>query len=156
MLHCKRVQDDPTDDPLDSPFSLLPALEDGYFSDIKITASNGKQFEVHSSITQLLGSDIPWRTDPPPFSGLSEDVVGTILLYLYAECLPDNLTEGTTKQVIKAASQYASLGKLVNMCQMYLKNMALKQRNYIYSIYFLCMINFRLHCINILFYLLQK
>lgn len=128
MLHCKRVQEDPNEENFDSRFSLLPALEDGYFSDIKLVASNNKEFKVHSCITQLLGNDIPWQASPPPFAGLSEDVLGTILLYIYAECLPENLTEATAKQVIKAASQYQSLGKLVNMCQIYLKNMALKQR----------------------------
>lgn len=128
MLHCKRIQEDPNEENFDSPFSLLPALEDGYFADIKITASNNKEFKIHSCITQLLGNDIPWQATPHPFTGLSEDVLGTILLYIYAECLPENLTENTAKQVIKTAAQYPSLGKLVNMCQMYLKNMALKQR----------------------------
>lgn len=130
MLHCKRVQEDPSEENFDSPFSLLPALEDGYFSDIKLVASNNKEFKIHSCITQLLGSDIPWQANPPPFAGLPEDVLGTILLYFYAECLPENLSEATAKQVIKAASQYTSLGKLVNMCQIYLKNMALKQRKH--------------------------
>lgn len=128
MLHCKRIQEDPNEENFDSPFSLLPALEDGYFSDIKLVASNNKEFKIHLCITQLLGNDIPWQATPHPFTGLSEDVLGTILLYIYAECLPENLTENTAKQVIKAAAQYPSLGKLVNMCQMYLKNMALKQR----------------------------
>lgn len=130
MLHCKRVQEEPVEKNFDSRFSLLPALEDGYFSDIKLVASNNKEFMIHSCIIQLLGSDIPWQANPPPFTGLSEDALGTILLYIYAECLPENLSEGTAKQVIKAAAQYPCLAKLVDMCQVYLKNMALKQRKW--------------------------
>ncbi|KAF2897714.1 hypothetical protein ILUMI_08461 [Ignelater luminosus] len=128
MLHCKRIQEEPSEYTLNTTFSLLPALEDGYFGDIKITAANNKQFHVHSSIVQLLGNEIPWQSQPPPFSGLPEDVLGTIFNFLYAECLPDTLTESTARQVISVGAQYQSLAKLVNMCQLYLKNMALKQQ----------------------------
>lgn len=41
-LQCKRIVKNEPDNP-DSPFSLLPALEDGYFSDLTITAMNNKQ-----------------------------------------------------------------------------------------------------------------
>jgi hypothetical protein len=47
-LHCKRVAASDPDPPVDSSFSLLPALEDGYFSDLSITASNNKQVQVLS------------------------------------------------------------------------------------------------------------
>ncbi|KAK4876099.1 hypothetical protein RN001_012521 [Aquatica leii] len=128
MLHCKRIQEEPNDYALNTTFSLLPALEDGYFSDIKIIAANNKQFQIHSSIVQLLGSEIPWNSQPPPLSELPEDVIGTILNFLYAECLPENLTEATARQVIAFGAQYQSHTKLVNMCQLWLKNMALKQQ----------------------------
>lgn len=42
-LRCKRIPLEELEPLLDSPYSLLPALEDGYFSDINITATNGKQ-----------------------------------------------------------------------------------------------------------------
>jgi hypothetical protein len=44
-LQCKRVIASDPDPPIDSSFSLLPALEDGYFSDLSITASNNKQVQ---------------------------------------------------------------------------------------------------------------
>lgn len=130
MLHCKRVYEEPQDDTPNTTFSLLPALEDGYFSDIALRAANNKEFKVHSCIVQLLGNDIPWQAEPPPFFGVSEEVLGTILHFLYAECLPDNMTEATARQVIKVAAHYVSLAKLVSTCQIYLKNMALKQRKF--------------------------
>lgn len=83
---------------------------------------------MHSCILQLLGGEIDWNAHPNPFSSLPEEVLGTILYFLYAECLPDTLTEVTAKQVIEIASQHPCLLKLVNMCHVYLKNMALKQR----------------------------
>lgn len=49
---------------------------------------------------------------------------------MYAECLPGSLTENTARQVITVAQPYPCLAKLVGMCQLYLKNMALKQRKY--------------------------
>ncbi|KAG5890631.1 hypothetical protein JTB14_020335 [Gonioctena quinquepunctata] len=127
-LHCVRVNEEISANNYSTTFSLLPALEDGYFSDVTITASNKKQFKVHSSLLELQGDDIDWLSDPPPFSNISEDVVGTILHFLYAECLPDNLTEDTAREVITVVSPYKSLAKLVNNCQLYLKNMALKQQ----------------------------
>ncbi|KYB25250.1 uncharacterized protein LOC100141518 [Tribolium castaneum] len=128
MLHCKRIYEDATDKYHSIPFSLLPALEDGYFSDLTIVSSNKKQFKVHSTILKLQGCDIDWFADPCPFSNLPEDVLGTILHFLYAECLPENLTEVTTHQVLNAVSQYPCLNKLVSKCNLYLKNMALKQQ----------------------------
>lgn len=79
---------------------------------------------------ELQGEDIDWTSDPPPFSNIPEDVLGTILHFLYSECLPENLSEETACQVVIAATPYPSLSKLVNNCQLYLKNMALKQREY--------------------------
>lgn len=75
----------------------------------------------------MQGGEISWGLDCP-FSVLPEDVLGTILHYLYAECLPENLTETTAHQVISAVSSYPCLNKLVNKCNLYLKNQALKQR----------------------------
>ena len=50
-LHCKRVVASDPEPPVDSSFSLLPALEDGYFSDLSITASNNKQVSQFYSMT---------------------------------------------------------------------------------------------------------
>jgi hypothetical protein len=44
-LHCRRIKviAEPEVVPLDFPFSMLPALEEGFFSDVTITADNGKE-----------------------------------------------------------------------------------------------------------------
>jgi len=59
-----------------APFSLLPALEDGYFSDIEIVADNGRSFNVHSLILKISCPDLDWTSKPPPLTGLPEDVLG--------------------------------------------------------------------------------
>lgn len=43
MLKCKRVTDEPLEQNFNAPFALLPALEDGYFSDITIQSANNKE-----------------------------------------------------------------------------------------------------------------
>lgn len=136
MLYCKRVKEDPSDQDSSIPFSLLPALEDGYFSDIKIIAYNNKEFKVHSCIVQLHGRDIEWQSKPPPFTGLPEDVLGTILHFLYAECLPQSLDEDTAREVIAAVAPYQCLSKLINMCNIYLKNLELKMRKFKNTIFY--------------------
>lgn len=88
------------------------------------------QFAVHTCILQLSAPDLDWTVDPTPFSGLREDVLGTILHFLYAECLPANLTESTARQCISVAAGYPCLSPLSSLCHHYLRNMALKHRKY--------------------------
>ncbi|KAJ1530441.1 hypothetical protein ONE63_005346 [Megalurothrips usitatus] len=128
-LYCKRIPSEELEPQFDVPYSLLPALENGFFSDTTIAASNGKQFLVHSSILTLTMPEIDWRQPSTPFSGLPEDVVATVLHYLYAECLPSNLTENCARQVISCVSKVPSqsLLKLSDMCELYIKHIALKK-----------------------------
>ncbi|XP_017785530.1 PREDICTED: uncharacterized protein LOC108568763 isoform X2 [Nicrophorus vespilloides] len=128
VLDCKRIADICTDDGTNRPFSLLQALEEGYFSDLTLTAANLKQFKVHRCILRLLGGGINWDTVAPPFNGLSEIVISTILHFLYSESLPNVLDEITAHEVIQLTSPYVCLKKLVDTCRMYLKNTALKQQ----------------------------
>uniref|UniRef100_A0A1B6MP93 BTB domain-containing protein n=1 Tax=Graphocephala atropunctata TaxID=36148 RepID=A0A1B6MP93_9HEMI len=128
LLHCRRSTTSEPGAAMDATFSLLPALEDGYFSDLTIVASNDKKFAVHLCILQLSAPELDWSAEPPPLTGLREDVVGTMLHYLYAECLPANLSELTAFQCINAASSYPSLAPFTTLCQHYLRNMALKQQ----------------------------
>lgn len=46
ILHCKRIYEDCIDKYHSIPFSLLPALEDGYFSDLTLVSSNKKQVSI--------------------------------------------------------------------------------------------------------------
>lgn len=87
-----------------------------------------QQFAVHSCILRLSAPELDWATDPPPLTGLREDVLGTILHFLYAECLPANLSESTARQCVTVAATYPCLQPLTTLCQHYLRNMALKQR----------------------------
>lgn len=46
MLHCRRKPISQPVEVLDAPLSLLPALEDGYFSDLTIAAANNKKVKL--------------------------------------------------------------------------------------------------------------
>lgn len=128
-LRCKRVPTEELEPLLDTPYTLHPALEDGYFSDITLTASNGKKFSVHSCILALSLPDVDWNQTATPLSGLPEDILSAILYYLYAECLPVNLTEFCAQQIISIVSKLpnGALTKLADLCQLFLKHMALKK-----------------------------
>ncbi|XP_076252355.1 uncharacterized protein LOC143191312 isoform X3 [Rhynchophorus ferrugineus] len=125
-MDCRHVDEPLNSNRYSAPYSLLPALEEGYFSDATITAKNKRQFKVHKTVLSLQGAGINWDSDPPPFSHLSEDTLGTILYFLYAECLPEDLSESTAKEIIKAVSDYKCLEKLVQSCQKYLDRTALR------------------------------
>lgn len=91
---------------------------------------------MHTCILRLSAPELDWSQQPPPLSGLPEDVLGTILHFLYAECLPANLGEQTARDCIAAAASLPGLERLVRMCELYLKNTALKQRRF--DVFVLC------------------
>lgn len=76
----------------------------------------------------MLGLAAPGIDWGRQLAGLPEDVLGTILHYLYAECLPANLGEQTAKQCVAFTQGLPGLEPLAKLCELYLKNMALKQR----------------------------
>ncbi|XP_077980159.1 uncharacterized protein LOC144435438 [Glandiceps talaboti] len=126
ILSCEKLS--PSDQIADMPFSFLNALEHGYFSDLTIKADNGNEFKVHKTILQLSCPSMDWQGSPPPLSNLQADLLHTILFYLYAECLPEGLTEDTAKLCHKTASKLPGLEKLAELCETFLKNTALKQQ----------------------------
>lgn len=128
QMHCNRIAEVKHNDAADIPFSLLPALEEGYFKDVTITSANKKQFETHSIILQLLGDSIDWCAPQSPLQCLPENVLGTILHFLYSECLPSSMDDTTAEQVIQAISTYECLNKLSDSCRNFLKNNALKKQ----------------------------
>ncbi|XP_037571015.1 LOW QUALITY PROTEIN: uncharacterized protein LOC119453092 [Dermacentor silvarum] len=113
------------------PFSYLPALEEGYFSDAVITAEGGKEFPVHLTLLRLSCPAVEWVTGKPsPLDGLPEDVVAAALHCAYADCLPPKLTEATARACVSLLSPPAAVGfdRLVHLCELFLRNMAVKQR----------------------------
>ena len=86
------------------------------------------QFQVHKTILQLACPEVSWEESPTPLDGLSEDVLTTILHYLYAECLPSGLAESSAESCLKATAAIPGFQKFQHLCETFLKNTALKQR----------------------------
>ncbi|XP_041365007.1 uncharacterized protein LOC121380244 [Gigantopelta aegis] len=126
MLQCQKVS---SNDPrAEEPFSLLGALEEGYFSDLVVKADSGREFKVHSVILQLSCPEMDWSSNPPPLTGLKADVLEATLHYLYAECLPRGLSEDTAKACIKSVGKLPGFVRFSDLCDTFLKNAALKQQ----------------------------
>jgi hypothetical protein len=165
-LHCRRIKNIAEPEvPLDFPFSMLPALEEGFFSDVTIAAENGKevhqsilqiippltnfflQFHVHSSILRMGAAELDWESwlkrrddaagdsevvlSPPPLSGLPEDVLATVLHYVYSLSLPPGLSEDTALKCIDLAAKLPGFEPFDAACQTYLRNSSLKHSNLI-------------------------
>nr|XP_006812477.1 PREDICTED: uncharacterized protein LOC100370394 [Saccoglossus kowalevskii] len=126
ILSCEKLS--PSDQIGDMPFSFLNAFEHGYFSDLTIEADNGKEYKVHKTILQVSCPSMDWQRAPPPLTGLQTDVLHAVLYYLYAECLPKGLSEDTAKLCYRTASKLPGLEKLAELCETFLKNIALKQQ----------------------------
>ena len=81
----------------------------------------------------LTTPSIDWSKTPTPLTGLPDDVLQTILQYMYAECLPRGLTEETVHNCVKYAAKIPELTDFITLCNTFLQNTALKQRMYFHS-----------------------
>ncbi|KAI8796654.1 CAunnamed protein product [Biomphalaria glabrata] len=126
ILQCQKVSSGPRKD--DKPYSFLNALEHGYFSDVILRADTGKEFKAHSIILKLSAPELDWTAIITPLTGLPEDVLQTTLHYLYAECLPQGLSETTAQKCIKMVGKMPGFVKFGQLCETFLKNTALTQQ----------------------------
>lgn len=110
------------------PFSLHSALAEGFFSDLTIKADSGKEFAVHKVILKATCPQLAWDLSPPPLSGSPEDVLSTVLHFLYTECMPETIQEETARKVQSVASKLPGFGRLGNLCQLYMHNVAVKNQ----------------------------
>lgn len=69
-----------------------------------------------------------WHADPPPLTGLSEDVLHVTFYFLYTECLPRGLSEATAQKCVKLLGKMPGFSKLGKLCETFLENTALTQR----------------------------
>ncbi|XP_042226007.1 uncharacterized protein LOC121869013 [Homarus americanus] len=122
MLQCEKLAT-PEIAP-DLPYSLLPALTDGYFSDITITAKSGRKFEVHSIILQSSMPSVEWTS----LCGLDDSALETILYYLYSCCLPSTLTVATAHKTIAATQHLEGFEDFRKKCDIFIKNTNLRNR----------------------------
>ncbi len=88
------------------------------------------QFQVHKTILQASCPQINWSQTPPPLTNTSEETLATILHFIYAECLPDDMSEDKAKQCKKVAGKLPGLEKLLEQCESFLQNIAVKNRKY--------------------------
>ncbi|XP_005112555.1 uncharacterized protein LOC101850692 [Aplysia californica] len=126
MLQCQKVSPGPRKE--ESPYSFLGALDEGFFSDLNLRASSGREFKVHSTILKLSAPDMDWGGQVTPLTGLPEDVLSVTLHFLYAECLPRGLTEDTAQRCLKAMGKMPGFAKFGQLCETFLKNTALTQQ----------------------------
>lgn len=68
---------------------------------------------------------------PPPLSGLPEDVLATVLHFVYSLSLPPGLSEDTATKCIDLAAKLPGFEPFATACQTYLNNSSLKHRNLI-------------------------
>ncbi|KAJ8319380.1 hypothetical protein KUTeg_004471, partial [Tegillarca granosa] len=79
-------------------------------------------------ILGIAAPEMDWTCSPPPLSGLQEDVLKTVLYYLYTSCLPRGLSEETAKKCINKLGKLPGLANFSQLCETFLKNTALKQQ----------------------------
>ncbi|XP_059480539.1 uncharacterized protein LOC132199661 [Neocloeon triangulifer] len=143
-LYCQRLTVSQPKAPTDFPFSLLSALNEGFFSDVTIEAENHKTFQAHSCILMIGSPELEWQswlekreqatnasdaTAPaPPLSGLPEDVLATVLHYIYSLSLPLDLSEETALRCIESVGTLPGFHPLASKCQAYLNNMTLRNK----------------------------
>ncbi|KAK7081479.1 hypothetical protein SK128_027471, partial [Halocaridina rubra] len=122
MLQCEKLSS-PEVVP-DLPYSLLPAFSDGYFSDVVITSSSGRKFEVHSIVLKASMPDI----DCSDLCGVEDSALETILHYLYSCSLPSALTPPIAHKTIAATQHLRGFEDFRKKCDVFIKNSNLRNR----------------------------
>ncbi|XP_069955000.1 uncharacterized protein [Cherax quadricarinatus] len=122
MLQCEKLTT-PEIVP-DLPYSLLPALADGYFSDVTIIAKSGRKFDVHSIVLESSMPSMNWTT----LCGMDDTALETILHYLYSCCLPSTLTVATAHKSIAATQHLECFEDFRKKCDVFIKNTNLRNR----------------------------
>ncbi|KAK4323489.1 hypothetical protein Pmani_005804 [Petrolisthes manimaculis] len=122
MLQCEKLNM-PEVAP-DLSYSLLPALSDGYFSDITIISKSGRKVEVHSIVLESSMPGLAWES----LCGLEDAALDTILHYLYCCCLPSSLTLDTAAATITATHRLLGFDELRGKCEIFVRNTTLRNR----------------------------
>ncbi|XP_066973665.1 uncharacterized protein [Macrobrachium rosenbergii] len=122
MLQCEKLSS--PDVVPDLPYSLLPALTDGYFHDVVITSRSGRKFEVHSIILKSSMPGMDW-TD---LCGLEDSALETVLHYLYSCSLPPDLSPATAQKTIAATRHLGNFEDFRKKCDIFIKNSNLRNR----------------------------
>lgn len=97
---------------------------------------------MHKTVLKLVNHYIDWNSTPNPLDNLPEDVLFTILHYLYSECLPSDLKEETARNCLAATADLPGFDSFRDLCELFLKNSALKQRKFKKYIIILLRLNF--------------
>ncbi|KAL9955418.1 hypothetical protein ACROYT_G036744 [Oculina patagonica] len=129
-LCCQKVNELDSDNLSRHPYSLLPALKEGFFTDITFIASNGEKFLAHKTILSCFFADIyKWDKIPPFLEGLPSDVLYALLHYLYTCSLPSNITDETARQLLRIVQLNGKdIGNLGDLCTEFLEATAVKNR----------------------------
>ncbi|CAL4114149.1 unnamed protein product, partial [Meganyctiphanes norvegica] len=126
MLQCEKLHTPDTQ--VDLTYSLLPALQDGYFSDLTLTAATGRIFEVHRVVLECSAPWVDWSLSPSPLHGLEEPVLETLIHYLYCCSLPPTLTTTTAQYAIQATQHLQDFKDFRNSCDIFIKNTNLRNK----------------------------
>ncbi|KAL9955417.1 hypothetical protein ACROYT_G036741 [Oculina patagonica] len=129
-LCCQKVNEVDSENLLHHPYSLLPALKEGFFSDITFISSNGEKFLAHKTILSCFFADIyKWDKIPPFLEGLPSDVLYALLHYLYTCSLPSNISDDTARQLLRIVQLNGKdIGNLGDLCTEFLEATAVKNR----------------------------
>ncbi|CAG0914750.1 unnamed protein product [Notodromas monacha] len=114
-------------------FSLVPALEKGYFSDLcLVNATGDRKFDVHRCILESALPGTSWEDVASLLSSFPAEVLSTALHYVYSDCLPINLTETTAQQCLKftepSPTAASPLEGLHTLCGSYLRNLSVQSK----------------------------
>lgn len=136
VLYCEKIPQ--SEQIQELPFSFQPAFERGYFSDLVITSSSGKNYQVHRIIMKLGCPQQSWESrttkqSSRPYEacvldGLSNTTLSTVLYYIYAESLPPGLTESGARECMNAIGKIAGLENLNSLCRCFLENYAVRTK----------------------------
>ena len=107
-------------------FSLLEALDEGFFSDLVVKACDGSPFNVHRMVLGLCG--MSYRDWEIFISSLKPTTAKAVLTYLYTDSLPPSLPVTDAKELLSLTSVRPKLSPLATLLKTFIASHNLKQR----------------------------
>ncbi|KAL5473037.1 hypothetical protein EMCRGX_G027477 [Ephydatia muelleri] len=111
---------------MDVMFSLVDALDEGYFSDLKVHSSGGAERMVHKSVLSACCVGLSYRDWEMLLGSLSAEAFEAVLRFIYGGGIPNSLTLEAAEDILTATSSNPKLALLHELCKTIMESRSLK------------------------------
>lgn len=110
----------------DVAFSLMDALDEGYFSDLKVRSNGGVERMVHKSVLSVCCVGLTYRDWEMMLGSLNAEAFEAMLRFIYGGGLPNSLTLEAAEEILTVTTTNPKLAQLHELCKTIMESRSLK------------------------------